>query len=1177
MKNMLLPIILVLLTIATFIHFSNHYEMNKSTPASIVQENPGVAKKHGPADHFFLQRSYPNNQFSQKAYLKGMRTAKQQAEQRSTLPGFDTDWETQGPGNAGARVNAILVHPTDPTTIYLGYSGGGIFKTTDDGATWNPIFDDQPYLAIGDMAFHPDDPETIFVGTGDPSITGYPFIGNGIYKTTDGGATWTNIGLSETYIVSKILIHPSDPNTIYAGTMGIPFERTNDRGLYKSTDGGASWNQVLFVNNETGVIDLVMHPTNPDILFAGIWTRIRNNHESTLTSFGHKVYRTLDGGGNWQPLANGLPIGNGSRISLSQSQQNPNTFFACFTSPTHQFSGLFKTTNNGDSWDEIADTNTPFINSCMFGFGWYLGRLRVNSFNEDEMFVLGVPLVYSTDGGANWGEAAPNNVHVDNHAIAFANDGSVILGNDGGAYRRPPGSSIFWADIENIPATQVYRVGYNPFEPDTYYGGFQDNGTQSGNANTINNWTSIRGADGFQMAFNPDDSLNFYAETQNGGISVSNNGINFSNATNGIPNSERRNWDMQYFISPHQSNTLYTGTFRVHKTTSRGSDWDPISPDLTDGIIFSPNFHTISTLAESPLEQGRIYVGTTDANVWRTTDDGNNWEEIKQGLPEQYVTSVKTSPVFSETVYVTLSGYRENENTPFVFRSNNGGSTWENIAGDLPPIAVNDIIILPRHQDTVLVVANDAGVYASLNSGENWERLGGNFPMVPVYDLVYNVKNNQVVAGSHGRSILSFDLDNIGLFESVQITGEIRDWQNRPIPNVSISVTHPAIPDQITGSDGHFDFPRIPANTESCEINLSKNTRAVNGLGIQDIIGIQRHLLEYDTLENPYQWLAADVNLSSSITPIDLIAVRRVILFIDTIFSATESWRFVPDSHIFTDPLDPWANPVPWNGNCSEVDQASDTLDFIAVKIGDVSGDADPNLLQNGDTRETIAFQIPDQKLEAGKEYSFTIPKEALSNILGFAWQLQFDPSKVELLEVVKGAHDAQDFMLVDQQNDVTAGIWTGIAGGLKQESLENLASVFIWKIKAIEDGFLSDAIKLSKEYPAHAFLTSKTNHPLALEFIGLPVETNTTVFNPTVSPNPFDQNTRLDLNAHPENPIIITLHNNLGQILFRQKIGPKNETHSLILNNEIFKESGIYWLSIQRNDKKLVKKLIKN
>ncbi len=1177
MKKIITPILLTILTIVFLCYFSKLHLTNISAVDPV--EDPGVVAKHGPADHFFLQRSYPDNQFSQKAYLKGIRQAQEQAQQRSASPGFGTDWTTEGPGSAGARVNAVLVHPNDPTTIYLGYSGGGIYKTTDNGTTWNPIFDDQPYLAIGDMTFHPNDPETIFVGTGDPSITGYPFIGNGIYKSTDGGNTWTNLGLSETYIVSKIIIHPTNPDIIYAGTMGLPFERTNDRGLYKSIDGGNTWDQILFIDNATGVIDLVIHPTNPDIIFAGIWTRIRNNQESTLTSTGHKVYRSVDGGTNWQPIANGLPIGNGSRISLSQSQQNPNTFFACFTSTTFQFSGLFKTTDNGDSWTEIANNATPFINNSMFGFGWYLGRLRVNPFNDNEIFVLGVPLVSSLDGGVTWGEAAPNDVHVDHHAIDFAGDGSVILGNDGGAYRRPPGSSIVWEDIENIPATQVYRVAYNPFEPDTYYGGFQDNGTQSGNAASINNWSRIRGADGFQMAFNPDDSTNYYAETQNGGIGVTNNGgNNFAGATSGILSSDRRNWDMQYFISPHESNTLYTGTYRVYKTTDRAADWNVISPDLTDGIIFSPNFHTISTLDESSLAAGRIYVGTTDANVWRTTDDGNSWEEIKQGLPERYVTSVKASPAFTETVFVTLSGYRDNENTPYVFRSQNGGMTWQNIAGDLPPVAVNDIIILPRHQDSVLIVANDAGVYASLNAGSNWERLGGNFPTIPVYDLVYNAKNNQVVAGTHGRSILSFDLDNIGLFESIQITGVIHDWQNRPIPDVTISVNEPTIPTQVTGPDGTYDFPRIPANVESCEINLSKNTTAVNGLGVQDIITLQRHLLEYDTLANPYQWLAGDVNLSNSLTSLDLIAIRRVILFIDSDFDATESWRFVPETHDFIDPLDPWANPVPWNGNCSDLNQAMEELDFVAIKMGDVSGNADPDLLQAGDTRTTFPFQLNDQKLEAGKEYTITFSQENLKSVIGFACQIEFDPLLISVLAIEKQNHDPAEFMLFDRFDDGSPGTWTGMAGSLNYRTLDNLPEVFSWKIKAKQSGYLSDAVQLSTEYPAHVLLEDQRRQLLTLEFLGQPSNNDPgqNNFDLTVVPNPFRGGTRITLNANPLSKVNLTLTNTLGETIFYQEIKPQNDPHEILLNDDIFKESGLYWLLIQKNGKKIVKKLIK-
>ena len=1174
MKKLILLVLLVGLALA--VHYNLDHSFFTNNLVSAPQENEGVSQKHGPADHFFLQRSYPDNQFSQKAYLQGMKKVKEAVLQRSASPGFDTDWITQGPGNAGARVNAVLVHPNNSDIMYLGYSGGGIFKTTNNGTTWEPIFDDQPYLAIGDMAFHPNDPETIFVGTGDPSITGYPFIGNGVYKTTDGGSTWTHLGLAEAYIVSKIIVHPNNPNIIYAGTMGLPYERTNDRGLYKSIDGGSTWDQVLFIDNQTGIIDLVIHPTNPDILFAGIWTRIRNNQESTLTSLGHKVYRTLDGGDNWEHIANGLPIGNGGRISLSQSQQNPNTFFASFTNTVHQFSGIFKTTDNGEVWTKIADENTPVVNTSLFGFGWYLGRLRVNPHNEDEMFVLGVPLVTSVDGGLTWSPATNNNVHVDNHSMAFPNNGSVILGNDGGAYRRPSGSNT-WEDIENIAATQVYRVGYNPSEPDTYYGGFQDNGTQSGNSNSINNWFKIRGADGFQTAFNPDDSLNFYAESQNGGIGVTNNGINFSSGTNGIFGSDRRNWDMPFFISPHESNTLYTGTYRVYKTTNRAANWTPISPDLTDGIIFSPNFHTISTIDESSINLGTIYVGTTDANVWRSTDDGDNWEEIKEGLPERYVTSIKASPIFPETVYTTLSGYRDNENTPFVFRSEDGGDSWENIAGDLPPVAVNDIIILPGHQDSVLIIANDAGVYASLNSGVNWERLGGNFPAIPVYDLVYNLINNQVVAASHGRSILSFDLDNIGLFESVQVLGNILDWQDQPIPDVFITATEPTIPTQVTGADGVYEFPKIPVGAEFCEINLSKNTRAANGVGIQDIIQIQRHILEIDTLKNPYRLLAADVSLNESITVLDLIEVRRVLLFIDTVFNSTESWRFVPAAHNFADPLDPWLTTVPWNGNCSDINQASDTINFVAIKMGDVSGNADPNLLQIGDTREPHLFKIQDQLLEAGKEYEFSLSQEGLNEVLGFACQLKIDPTLASLISVEKGAYDISTVMIEDHLNDKDAGVWTGFAGGVDNQSLDRLSTIFTWKIKAKESVYLSDIVQLKEDYSAHVLLTNNERKPIALEFIGKPINPiNSNILKATIAPNPFQESTHLFIESDSENKIHLTIINPFGKIVFQEEIPANLIQEKIELNDKIFKASGIYWLHIQKENKKLLKKLIK-
>jgi len=1161
------------IVITTLLIVANHWYTQKDNKEATTP-NPGVAAKQAPADHFYLQRSYPDHKYSQKKYLQAMKSAQFAAVQRSDQPGFDQDWTTQGPGNAGARVNAVLVHPTDPTTIYLGYSGGGIFKTTDDGNTWEPIFDDQPYLAIGHMAFDPNNPETVYVGTGDPSITGYPFIGDGIYKTTDGGNTWTNIGLSETRIISRIIVHPNNSQIIYAATMGIPFQRNNDRGLYKSTDGGNTWEQILFINNETGVIDLVMHPTNPDILFAGIWTRIRTNQESTLTSLGHKIYRTLDGGQNWQPIANGLPIGEGSRVSVAISQQNPGTVFASFTGTNFQLEGIYKTTDNGDSWVKISDSGTPIVGNSLFGFGWYLGRLRVNPNDDNELFVLGVPLVSSTNGGANWNEAAPFNVHVDNHAIAFDSQGNVVLGNDGGAYRRRAGTLV-WEDIENIPTTQVYRVAYNPHEPNTYYGGFQDNGTQSGNAGTINNWQRIRGADGFQMAFNPDDPLNYYAEIQNGGIAVTQNGNNFSSATGGISNSDRRNWDMQYFISPHESNTLYTGTFRVYKSTDRGDNWDVMSQDLTDGIIFSPSFHTISTLDESTLSQGRIYVGTTDANVWRTTNDGQNWDNISANLPERYVTSVKASPFYEDGVYATFSGYRDNDNTSYVYRSLDGGNNWTNIANNLPTLAINDILVLPGHQDTVLVIANDAGVYASLNAGESWDRLGGNFPMVPVYDLVYNEVNNQVVAASHGRSILSFDLNDIGVFEAVQMVGTVMDRTGQPIPDVRLNVNQLAISEQVTTETGTFQLNKIPINESSCVISLQKNTPAIEGVNISDLIILQDHILLFDTLDSPYQWLAADVNLNEALTVGDLIDIRDLILLRDTAFAETESWRFVPADFSFPAAPFPWTGPLEWEGDCSNLNQPVNQQDFIAIKMGDLNASADVSeLYAEGDTRSTLALEIENRVVEAGETYIVTAKIHQPENYRGLACQLEFDPAGIELLSTTTAEHNPAEYLIDYHLNSTTTGHWTGLAGGLGGKHLAEVEALFTWKIKVLQDGSLSDFIKLSSTYDQMGLMDNNATTDIELTFsgltTGLPLITNSVA----VGPNPFTDYTTLTIASTNSQPMQLQIFSTNGTLISTRSISTAAEQE--ILEGNLFKQPGIYWMVIEQGEERWVKKLVK-
>jgi len=544
--------------------------------------------------------------------------------------------------------------------------------------------------------------------------------------------------------------------------MGIPFERNEDRGLYRSTDGGENWEQVLFVSNQAGIIDMVMHPTNPQILYAAGWDRIRNNSESITNGPGAKVYKTADGGDNWQLLDNGLPQEDIGRIGLAVTPADPDVVYAQYVGLDQQFYDVYRSNDQGSSWFATgASGDLPGLG----GFGWYFGKIRVSPLDADDFFVLGVDLWRTIDGGALYSEASPPwwtyEVHADKHDLVFLPSGNILLATDGGLYKADYNTAE-WEDIEDIPTTQFYRVAYNPHEPSNYYGGAQDNGT-TGGPSLEAQWLRIYGGDGFQAAFRPDMSEVMYAETQNGGIVYTDDGGNdWNSATQGINPSDRRDWNMQYFISPHNPDVLYTGTYRVYRSTNGVEPfWEPISEDLSDGQILANRYHVITTLDESPVEEGVLYVGTVDANVWRSDDAGENWINITEGLPERYVTSVKASPSDLNTVYVSHSGYKDNDFIPHLHRSTDRGESWQDISSTLPELAINDVYILPGHQDSILFVATDGGVYGTMDSGESWERLGANMPYVQVYDMAWNVERNELVAGTFARSIYSYPLDSL--------------------------------------------------------------------------------------------------------------------------------------------------------------------------------------------------------------------------------------------------------------------------------------------------------------------------------------------------------------------------------------------------------------------------------
>jgi len=734
-----------------------------------------LEQKHGPADEFFLQRAGADGKFAMKAYSKALNQIKTQAQSRS-IDGFDLDWTTQGPGNIGARINTVAVHPTDEDIIYAGFSVGGVFKTTNGGMDWTPIFDDQVFLSIGDIELDPQNPDIVYVGTGDPNISGFPFIGDGLYRSMDAGQTWTKLGLEEQRIISKVIIDPNNSSTIFAACMGLPFARNDQRGLYRSEDNGSTWEQVLFLSDSTGVTDLVIHPTNSQILFASSWDRIRNNGESLISGLGAKVYKSTNGGDDWTVVEGGLPSDlPHSRIGLTICESNPDVVYVEYIHPdSYLLEGIYRTSDGGNSWLEIPTDETaglsPFATG---GFGWYFGQIRVNPKDENDLYLLGVDIWRTRDAGQSWALAAPDwwtyEVHADKHDLVFLQDGGVLLGTDGGLYKSDA-DNLFWEDIENIPTTQFYRVAYNPHLPTFYYGGAQDNGSTGGNADNINNWERIYGGDGFQMAFDQDNPDRFFAETQNGGINLTTDGgYSFTFGDDGIDFSDRRNWDMPYFISSFSSNILYTGTDKVYQGIGEIPFWTPISDDLTDGDVDGNLYHNITAIDESDLEQGLLYVGTGDGNLWRGEDAGTSWISIANNLPDQYVTSVVASPSDTNTVYVTYSGYRDNDFIPRIHRSTDRGESWEDISTNLPDIAINDVTILSEYSDSILFVATDGGVYGTNTAGTEWERLGANMPIVNVYDILINPTTNELVAGTFARSIMTYPLDSISTPDDVVV------------------------------------------------------------------------------------------------------------------------------------------------------------------------------------------------------------------------------------------------------------------------------------------------------------------------------------------------------------------------------------------------------------------------
>jgi photosystem II stability/assembly factor-like uncharacterized protein len=725
-----------------------------------------------------------------------------QTEMSQNSPYKDLKWQYIGPTNISGRctdVEAVSPHGRN-YTIWVGSATGGVWKSVNEGTTFIPVFEGMSTASIGDLAIDPNDPNVVWVGTGEANIFRSSNAGSGVFKTTDGGNTWTITGLENTFTIGRIKINPKNSDVVYVAATGHEWTPNNERGLFKTSDGGKSWQKILYVDQNTGAYDIVLDPRNPDIIYCTTWERVRlkwNDPRTYENTMNNGIWKSTDGGVNWKKINGGLPEPNKrGRIGIDIAISNPEVLYAyvdnyevAYKANTGELDSygrqksdvikgatVYRTDDAGATWKQVSGL-TPdqktFMERHSATYGWVFGQIRVDPTDENTLYTMGIMLNQSTDGGKTF--RTLRGPHVDHHGLWIdpSNPSYLLNVQDGGLTISYDKGKSWKYPIDVLPLAQFYNIAYDLSTPFRVFGSIQDHHSFYAAVDLslgrdrvpAQEFKNILGAEGSTHAVNPADNNTIYSSTFYGALSRAEidkypEGIKdlLPNILPGEP-ALRGEWVAPSIISPHNPDIIYHGMQYVMMSRDRGDTWEFISPDLTyndpkkRGDI---NYQTISVLDESPLRFGLLYAGTDDGRIWRTKDGGKTWTEIRNGaVPQKFVSRIVASRYEIGTVYMTQTGRRDDDFQVYLWKSLNFGDTWQDISGNIPAGPVNVIREDPVNPD-ILYAGTDGSVFISKDGGKRWDILG-TLPFSYVHDLAIHPRDNMIIIATHGRGVWVMD------------------------------------------------------------------------------------------------------------------------------------------------------------------------------------------------------------------------------------------------------------------------------------------------------------------------------------------------------------------------------------------------------------------------------------